>query len=350
MGKIFTKEDSQTLKGMAICMLLYRHLFGNVITQGVTVDYFLINEVISKDITCFCKLCLPMFIFVTGYGIAAKIGYQEIQLRDMEKVTVRRFASLMIPFWFIFIICQIFGNITGVDGFFDTYGNGKGSVIYCFLDFLGLAQVLDTPTMCGTWWYISFALLLMVALPMVCLVVRKFSFMPLLVLFFLFGYLDVLCPILYFQAGVIGITAYYCDLFGRVDDCIGNNTGRNIGLIAVILLILALCFVLRTEGGYDNFVFLIGTPAIVLLQQRYIARFKLFNVIMGFLGKHSLNIFLTHTFLKSHYLNRLIFGCRYGILIWAVLIILSLILSIILEWLMKVLKVKTLINRINRIN
>ena len=58
---------------------------------------------------------------------------------------------------------------------------------------------------------------------------------------------------------------------------------------------------------------------------------KYINDILMYLGKHSMNIFLIHTFIRAHYLNTFTYSFKYPALIVLVLLVFSLILSIIIE-------------------
>jgi len=53
---------------------------------------------------------------------------------------------------------------------------------------------------------------------------------------------------------------------------------------------------------------------------------------LEFMGKHSMNMYLVHTFVCSYFFHDFIYGFKYPILIFAVLFAISLLLSIVIEF------------------
>ena len=54
---------------------------------------------------------------------------------------------------------------------------------------------------------------------------------------------------------------------------------------------------------------------------------------LAFAGKHSMNMYLTHTFIFAYFLHDFIYWFKYPILIFAVLFSISLLLSMTIEFL-----------------
>lgn len=65
--------------------------------------------------------------------------------------------------------------------------------------------------------------------------------------------------------------------------------------------------------------------------------------ILEFLGKHSMNIFLFHTFIFSHWLKDFIYSPKNPLLIFLLLLGVCLIISVAIEWLKKLIKIDSLI-------
>lgn len=72
-----SKSESQALYGIAILCMLFHHLFLNMDPQ----NYFSVfNEIIGINvigtIAKLCKICVPIYAFITGYGFseASKIN------------------------------------------------------------------------------------------------------------------------------------------------------------------------------------------------------------------------------------------------------------------------------------
>lgn len=67
---------------------------------------------------------------------------------------------------------------------------------------------------------------------------------------------------------------------------------------------------------------------------------------MQYLGKHAMNIYMIHTFIFRYYYEKFIYSFEYPILIFIVLIILSLSVSIILEFIKKAIHFSSLVKRV----
>jgi peptidoglycan/LPS O-acetylase OafA/YrhL len=85
---------------------------------------------------------------------------------------------------------------------------------------------------------------------------------------------------------------------------------------------------------------------IILYLYEYVVDIPLINKILQCLGKHSLNIFLIHQFIRTNYLNNFIYSFKHFIIIGIVLLVTSLIVSILIELLKKCLKYDLLINKL----
>ena len=67
------------------------------------------------------------------------------------------------------------------------------------------------------------------------------------------------------------------------------------------------------------------------------------------MGHHLFNIFLFHTFIFAYYLNHFIYGFQYPYLIFLVLLSISLIVSVAIEYIRKLLKFEKILSWIDGI-
>lgn len=72
----------------------------------------------------------------------------------------------------------------------------------------------------------------------------------------------------------------------------------------------------------------------------------LYNALI-FIGKHSMNIFLFHTFIFSHWFRDEIYASRNPLTIFLLLLSTCITVSIILEYIKHVIHFETLINKLN---
>ena len=152
--KRFTKEESLALKAVAVLLLIMHHtLRFPFLYDGYTLNFFPLVESQVNYISEYSKICVGIFAFITGYGITEKY-------RDSGKYAsyqaVAQYWSAMRSFWPIFILALLVtACINGQP--FSVYQADclPQSILYVLLDGLGLAQLMGTPMLTGSWWYLS---------------------------------------------------------------------------------------------------------------------------------------------------------------------------------------------------
>ena len=137
-------------------------------------------------IAAFLKICVPIFVFLTAYGItiSLKKQYQLSKLKydNISEYVKHRFFNLYIGWIFVFLFCEIFGLIYNRLPI-EIYGKNIQGVIYFCLDGLGIANLFGTPTLVGTWWYMSLAVTLILIIPLAIKIYEKIGFVYMFVLF-----------------------------------------------------------------------------------------------------------------------------------------------------------------------
>ena len=68
--KEFTVKHSNMIKGIAIILMVFHHLFRTKqFSQGYTLSFWPFSIGRVAQITTFFKICVPLFTFVSGYGL-----------------------------------------------------------------------------------------------------------------------------------------------------------------------------------------------------------------------------------------------------------------------------------------
>lgn len=102
----------------------------------------------------------------------------------------------------------------------------------------------------------------------------------------------------------------------------------------MVIVFIGACLIRNKLGWYallwDNVICLLG---IILYKNIKIC--TLLQTILEFIGKHSMNIFLFHTFIYYYYFEDLIFYSRNPVIIYFTLLIVCLTISEMLETLKK---------------
>ena len=333
-----SKEDSGALKGIAICLLLMHHLFPDKdIITGWDIQTLILSTRHLLMAASFAKICVPVFVFVTAYGISAKFAAEEpLNKETIEAAVARRLKALMIPYWYVFIVFQIVCNIAGIRNYSERYcvkGGGLRSVIYFVTDFLGLADFFGSPTLNSTWWYMSLALLLVFSIPLMYVLVKKLGWIVLPAFFMLFIPMNYRA---YMLTALMGITMYRCGTIEKLQKKLENSWMRLLAFTAADIALLAVCCYIRNrlngEAGWKTIVFMGSTFLVVSLYAAVLRRLPLFTKVFAAIGRHSMNIFLTHTFIYKVFLSDFIYSFRYAVLIWLALLAASLALAVVLEW------------------
>lgn len=349
---VFSKNDTAVVKGVAIVMMLFHHLFTSAERYaGYDIVFSPVSEGLTVEIASFFKICVAIFVFISGYGISASLS--KIRLDDFDgykRQLKHRYFSLMSTFWFIYILGLISAAII-MPSMLKVY---KGTfdvdfIIFAFFDFMGVSELFGTPTLIGTWWYMSLALLIIAVMPLLYRLYKKFGCFPLLMLTFF------ICGIVYKAYNdkvinfdmvrwtftlVLGMICEEKNLLARIKTFRIVKKSKALDFIIKFIIMtagLAFCLYLRQRSTWavsyirDGFV-----PAYVVLYCYVIlCDIPIINGILKFLGKHSYNIFLSHTFLRGFYLKDFIYGFKYPIVIFIVLLALSVLLSVVIDLLKK---------------
>jgi len=347
-----SKTASNIAKAMAIMMMLMHHLFStrariaaNGHGQDVSFDPFATGQVL---VFCQClKACVAVFVFITAYGIYKSISAKHApddSDASFSGVAMRyslgHVVKLLMNFWAVYIPFALLGFAVSDHTALSVYG-GEGlfnGVLYFLIDFLGLADMFETPTLNDTWWYMSLAILLIFLLPACTLLARKVGGAV------LFGIALVLPPLAgfdtissfwtYLPTAACGIAFAQHDLFSKLD--FGARKPWHFVLIFVVCA--ALMFAVLRARRIDELVFALNVVGACLICQmaRMIEKVPGLSVAFEFVGKHSMNIFLLHTFIYSYYFGQFIFSFGHFLMIFAVLLVASLLCSIVLEQLKRI--------------
>ncbi|MDD5794747.1 MAG: acyltransferase [Clostridiales bacterium] len=330
VNNYFTNQDSKFIKGIAIVLMVMHHLFAfpDRIKNVSYVALLKINNVdIEFIIAQYGKICVSVFLFLSGYGM--------YYILKNNKRPINRLSKLLINYWTVFILFIPIGFL------FFKVPFRVGELI---LNLLCIKSSYN-----GEWWFMS----MYIVVVSVFIFLYKISFhlnnkKPLLyaligvftsafiIVFWnnhkiLKGIIMVIC---YEGAYIEGYLIAKYNLFNKLIDKIAKlNKSRfliRISLIIVVTLSIIMVNLLYIYDLLILFVFMICTPIfifnIINIKSKGIV-YKAFII----LGQHSTSIWLIHTFFCYYYFQKIIFLPKFSMLIFAVLMILSLIVSICID-------------------
>ena len=244
-------------------------------------------------------------------------------------------------FWIIWglsvVILQLY-NGYAVTRYFGNGNIAKG-VSAMVLDFFGLAKLFGTSTLNGTWWYMSAAIIFIICVPLFMIKEEYLVFILVAVVAFprtisleVMGITGIYA---FLPVFLMGMCVAKYDLFNRWFKI------WNAGMKHVFKFLLELLAVFILYKAYRTLPLTVyseihwGVYPIVFMA--FCCEF--INVIPGvrqillFLGKHSMNIFLIHTFIRK---SSFVYVSGYFLTNTLTLLLASLAVSIALEWLKKV--------------
>ena len=165
---------------------------------------------------------------------------------------------------------------------------------------------------------------------------------------------SILYPLNFIAPGLsTWLISYALGIFLAVNASVLNNVLNKINryIVAAMFCVATLVFLyMRNNYVLSCFSGTKGDPFIVVflsLAVVCLCRLTKRNMVpLIFVGKHSMNMYLMHTFVSGYFFHDFIYSFKYPILIFVVLFLISLLLSVILEFVKTKLKFYQLQNKI----
>lgn len=300
--KVFSKEDTLFIKGIGAIILVIHHLF----FHGVMVPISSSTDV-KVICTTLAKVCVPIFAVMSGYGInCSRKKWNEGSL----KFVYTHIMKLLINYWIVYIPAFMLSTWFHIEGTpYDIYGGGIKGVFYCILDFVGL-RTIRYPSLCNTWWFVETIFICYLFFPIIDKGLNKFPIITLIICAIpgaLANFVDF-SPLLggtdrelfYLFPFAVGVYLSKRNILDRFVECISMRKVK-----ASIVLTVSI-FAVIVSGIFALFVRIIGMTvwAIVLIfvfiviMENFPQILK--NVVV-YIGKHSMNIFLIHSFVYFYF-------------------------------------------------
>ncbi len=321
---LISLDDSLLVKGLAICLMLMHHLFDNT-NYGDTVYCLAYNG----------KVCVSLFIFLSAYGLAVPFEKEMsagFKIRTILTFYFKRYLKLYLNFWSVFIITVPIGIYCFGRTLTDAYGEGN-AVSGLILDFFGLASYRSYNI---TWWFYQAIIFLYLAFPFLYYAIRKVPFIITAIVLGGLSFFDI--PLdnywtdvtLYYRIFSVGI------IIAIYRNVISQFLNR-LHYAAVALIAAGIIGYIVELRYYMDFIAtvkadIVTSLSIIILAIIVLREIKYLNQVLMFLGKHSMNIFMTHTFLYLYFFHDYIYCSDNFAVIFSVLLASSLSISILLEF------------------
>ena len=362
MKNAFSVNDTFAIKGIAIILMYIHHNFLSPARWGkCIVDFWPLTEKATINIAVFCKICVSLFVFLTAYGLTIK--YKEL-IQEKKLTTEKlnfdfvfnRLYKLELNFWFIFAFVQIYSVVMGMGRFGYIYGTGGKAVFKSVVDGFGLAYLFKMPSFNATWWYMSLAIVIILAFPVLYFCYKHTGGIIIIILSWILPIalkLSIKGDDFYRYLPCIFMGIWLADnnyIVEKYNEWFTVKEMRKelfgcLGAIVIVLIAYLASYSRNLLGDISVPAFnAILAPMIVIWAFSFIKGSCLWNGL-EFLGRHSMNMFMTHTFLRAYWYHDFIYSFKYAWLDTLVLLIITLLLSIIIEGVKKLSGYNRLIER-----
>ena len=339
---VFSKKESLKVKGIAILLLLFHHMYLNkslVSSSGVRLLFLSESQLIA--IAASARVCVWLFAFLSAYGLS--LQYKPIYESNPEKTLYfycRRLWKLLLPYqtylvFFWIISFFIFPSHT----IFDQY-NGN-VLLYAIGDFFALNDLLNFPKFSGVFWYMSFAMIEVLLVPAIYDIVKRINIgvIPLtLILIKLTNTSSISSPqggsyLAYMLIIESAILFAQMDLFAKIASLMNSiKTNKKIVCFLVLFLLRIICMKINGMNKLVDYTLIrwifatISAIAIILFSFLFL-RCKWLESMFMFLGRYSLFMFLVHIVIVRRFVP-FVFFSKNVIISWMICLIASLLFSI----------------------
>lgn len=316
-----TKQDSAVLKGIAIVAMLMHHLWGcppEWVTPYAGVFGFLGG---------LGKVCVAIFLFCSGYGLS--VGYSNLigdskfanndwrnKIKATLKFQTKRFVKFYAGYWPIFLIFVPIGVFVFERPLSVAYGEHVNIIKRLIYDFIGV-QGFNSYNI--TWWFNQLIIILYLVFPMLYRLIRIKPWAAIIFGLILmrfsshvpFNPADICTWQFPFVLGIIW--HLYEDRGVKVQKWIDGHKYMTIFMSLLLLgclIILRMFPIIPHWGGIriDGFLSCVFALCIVIVLRYFTHLMK----ILAFLGKHSMNIYMTHTFFFSYWFSTFFYSSELG--------------------------------------
>lgn len=339
--KEFTREDTKFIKGIAIILMFYHHVFCFPERIGY-VEYFSLfsfqGHETANIIGSFGKICVALFVFLSGYGTYKSVQNTDNICNKLGKKILGLYKVywevliVFVPVCFIMNVPQVEKSIKALILNFTAVEISYNGEISFFTPFILL--MLYTPIIL---WFSKKINNIFVSLIVVVLMAQAGLYVVPQITNTVLGagladsylYPIIIMPFPLLLAQYLsGIVCAKYDIISKIKDRYSGN------LIAafIALAVIGIVFYMRQFNGiiYDYIYAPVFTTAVIVLFAN-----KVGNIVrrpIEYIGKHSTIMWLSHSFYCYYIMTSFIFMPKFSPLIILLLILITLATSVIIQF------------------
>lgn len=318
-----SKEQSTIIKGVAILLMIFLHLFNHDVTGECTPLLYIGS---TPFVTILTRACgpVPFFLIVSGYGLHYTYHHKGLTWNGQ----LRRILKLFITYWLILAIFVSIGCFLRPDKY-------PGTILNALLNITSWSNSYNTET----WFLFPYAVLAIFA-AYVFKLIDKLGNIKSFILFCIIGFIAMFIISRYITVSkihdpiishvVIIANLSFSFAVGAILHRIAEKRSLTIEkskshqiiiFFLLIFLITIMCFI--KIGIFGTFYALLFIFFFIQLDLKQFIKKTLLK-----LGEYSMPIWMTHTFFSAYLFHDFIYGFKYPLLIYLVLIIISYFVSI----------------------
>ena len=319
------KETSTIIKGVAILMMLFFHLFGrDDLGDLCTPLLYIGNTPLVKYLS---NACYPVsfFMILSGYGLTYCYKRNQLSLSIQSK----RILKLYVHYWLILLIFVTIGHFIKPDIYPNDLLHVLANIVGIRCTYNGETWFLLPYAIISllSWWIIDFVyhlnekriiIITLIIYSIVFLTTRYIVYHQLentTLLTLLLQPFFIVQLTFYFSLGIL--------LFRLLEN---EPTALKAIKPTIYFIIIIALFIIKSmikvtiaDGLY---------AFIIIFCISHLQLHRLFHNIFYKLGQYSMPMWMTHTFFAVYLFQDFIYGFKYPLLIWLILITISYLVSI----------------------
>jgi hypothetical protein len=325
---MFSKTDTTILKGIAILFMLFLHLFNADSVYNYTF-YLQIHDIPLVHVLTRATYPVPFYLFLSGYGLYISNS------RSFRK-NGKRILKLYVHYWItLFVFVSIGAYVVGTNKY-------PGDISNIISNVLGYQTTYNSEV----WFLLPYSILAIMSpflfklmdnvRPLVLLLLTGTIYVCMYMLIHYFGssylylhpfvILPILCLELQFAFTLGYLSAKYINIFGVKQYLVSKHISGSCIVGALLLLVLIKTFI--DTNIFDGFYATIFILLFVLID-----RPSWLDKLLFEMGKRSTSMWLVHSYFCYHIFSKFIYSFQYPLLIFIVLLALSYISAVVLDYL-----------------
>ena len=321
-----SKTDTTAIKGIAILLMLWHHLFLNTMAYGTLIH----------SLAVVFKVCVALFLFVSGYGLTKQYSQLEKPyFKNTVKFLLRRYVNLFLSYWFCFVLVVVVGNVCGYS-FSEAYPVSRNTLKCVLLD---VAGQMGYDSYLNPWWFNKMIIQLYLVFPCLFFMLRNkyLSFVGLVLIVFMQLFAKHIPGNVFFIVEG-GLPAFYigmlCSRYQLVPE-LKDLKWKLMLFVACLLICLGLSIV-HLKVVKDPYVAVLLRASMAFC---VIVAYKSMGdehiSVLEFVGKYATVMYFTHLlFVKL--IPEVIYGVKYSVLIYAVFVAVCMVTAALIDGLEKV--------------